>query len=298
MKKILIALVLCYSAFLYGQSQYSLGYITKNSSSERNASTGLDGRIQSVLGVYKSNINSSTIYLLVNTLGVEYGKIEGIKVKTTAKVIQQWSLIDVVLNRTLESKQFTFSGSGDNDMLAIQNAYSQISLNNKSIRTWLDKKNEAIQNYYTNSCKELVDKAQREYSNGSYINAYTILDALPLNTDCYNSNVALKESYKQTLQKTECEKTVAHIQALRSAGKYEEAINKILNANSGSAQCHIQLMDLSKKISEELKSEYIEYKNLIIKWQSQEFEIQKESAKFSSRILEEYYKNAQVLYLK
>lgn len=180
--------------------------------------------------------------LITEDRGVD---IEAIKNMRVTKLLLVVTVKDILEEKFLTSKNFTFTGSGKTSQEALKNALSKIYSNGNTLRNFLEKTNNTTANP---SCEQAEPKINQLINEGK------TKKPLQLATQIAFYCPQIHQIYEQTFEKIlilNCEKYLLNSKAYAANKEFEKAVSEVLLINPASP-CYQN----AKKQLDEISKDY------------------------------------------
>lgn len=147
-------------------------------------------------------------------------------------------------------------GSGRNSTMAINNLISNINLNTKEFRDFIDKGKTKIVSYYNTNCSLIIKQANQLNLTNSFEESLGLLMSIPMQTDCYGEAQSLIQETFSKYQNRNCKTLLLQAKSLLANNNYEHGFETLA------------MIDPLSTCSEDVKT--------IIQSQSKEIDTQRE----------------------
>lgn len=201
--------------------------------------------------------NDFVVYpiLSVEDISVVEGGMQNLTVATI-----NFSLIvkQISSNLVYNSISKKLKGSGNNNALAISNAFSQIKSNDEIYSQFIKTAITKVLKYYTDNCKLLVQNADNAASRNEYEQALGILQSIPSSSaTCYNEAQKKSIDIYKKYQKIICAKNINKAKAEIAVKNFSAALDA-LEVIDPTSSCGVEVKKLIAQISSKVDKKYIE----------------------------------------
>jgi len=216
-----------------------------------------------------------SVFALVPALTLlEEGKTEGMKTLQTAKVNLNVQVKNLVSTEILNSFDLVVTGSGKTRTEAIQRAVQQLrSKKSQAIKEIL-KTDQLIAAYYDANCAKIKALAMDQLEKKNYAAAVAQLHAVPVETGCYASTMALRQQAFDLEQGRLCSNVLQQAEAAAAANQFEEAL-QLLSRIDATAPCAGQVKSTILSMETKLDAERNQQWNWIFQMWSTGAEVEK-----------------------
>lgn len=189
-------------------------------------------------------------------------RIANVKATDKMSVVKLLVIIqvkDIISEKFITSKNFTFTGSGKTETQAVKNAFSKIKSGGENIRTFLEKTNHAVE-------KPSCDQAQSKINQ--WINEGKIKQVLQLANQIAFHCPQHAQIYDNTFNKIQmqnCEKYILNSKAYAANKEFEKAVREILKVDPSSncsAKARKELETISKDYDIQADKLYSAYQSI------------------------------------
>jgi len=198
------------------------------------------------------------------TMEVEIIQEQTIEVKTTSnmKVVKLQlflQLKDLFGEKYIANKNFAFTGSGKTEEQAYQNAFNNLKKNTSTIRTYLEKTNNDVENPDCNLVKAKIDEL---------INSNSEKKALHLSRQYNHFCKSMEDIYEYTFDKIQtlnCEKYLLNSKAYSAGKEYDKAVREIMFISPNTPcfeKAQHELDQISKAFDSDTNELYSLYKEI------------------------------------
>ncbi len=262
-----LLLILLFTLPMYGFSQnsdFTLSLILPEPSQKLSAIqiNTLENKLTNLIN--KSEVatigfnNDFVIYPLVNIydIGIVQGGLENLTVISLDLTL---NIKQISSSKSFNSISKRIKGSGKTEELAVANALTLIKVNDKNLVDFIAKAKTNIYNYYNENCSNIINKANKLYTNYDYEQSISLLNSIPeIGNNCAAKAGELALQYYKVYQTKLCKQNIAKAKSEIILKNYENALS-LLNQIDENSTCYADVENLMKQIVNNIdKAEKIE----------------------------------------
>lgn len=180
------------------------------------------------------------------------------------------------------SKKITGSGLNKDD--AISNALNNISVNDKSILSFISNSKQKIDAYFKANCEDVMKQAERALVLNDYPQAIALFQSVPASAPCYDRALQRSEGVYTQYVNDECDKKIMKLKTFTALAQtndtyYDSVMNTVANLQPASQVCNSEANQIISKIENRLSEE-----------QKKQWELTKQVLSDNAAVKKEMYK--------
>lgn len=211
-------------------------------------------QIVTVSGLSDSGYNNNfVIYpkLSINESNVVEGGMQNITIVTVELSLFVKQVDNNILFSTISK---TIKGSGSSKELAITNAITKIATNDSEFKTFIEKNERKIIQYYETKCSDIIKKSDGFVKTQQFEEALGLLMSVPDAVSCYTQIQAKSiEAYK-VFQKKNCTKQMQLARNTIALNDYVGTLN-ILSEIDPASPCFKESQNMAKTAESKVNAE-------------------------------------------
>lgn len=180
-KVFVIVLICCLNLYSLGQSGIIISPLVDETGLTSESANYLESKLQSVINANGySEFDGITRFVLAAKVVETHKDITLTTPSRTNVELEVFLKVgDVIENKVFGGSMLTIRGIGKSEQSAYTNAFKKIKPENAEIQSLLDSFKDAITDYYTNHCDEIIRKAQSTARLENYDEALYQLVSIP-----------------------------------------------------------------------------------------------------------------------
>ena len=257
-----ISFCMAMSVYASDTERISLGaYVTASTTIPAEAASMLTAKMQKAITANGLGDDRATgrFALVANCDILEKDVAPTTPPRISQKIEITFAVVDMIDNKVYGSCDMTVSGIGTNETKAFNTAFQKVSGQNQQIKTLLSEVKEKILDYYTNSCPQLMTKANTLAANGEYDQAIFLLMSVPeVSQVCYTDCHQLASSIFQQKIDNECAIKLSRAQnkwAVSQTGETALEVADLISEIDPRYSDYSEVMELRHNITKKLEAD-------------------------------------------